>query len=314
MRERCRAHRFFLSFDLPLRHTSALTRPRSPRRPRPPPSPPSSAPPPLTITTVPSPNPAWTPGDPSPHPFVGPAAATRTFMAATTPAAVLYPLVISAVVPRPIALVSSVGRDGSRNLAPFSYFGVLAHDPPTLAVGTCATSGRPNRMKDTQQNVVETGEFVVNLVSEWMVEAANHTCGFFDRGVDELALAGLTAVPSVAVAPPRVGECAVQLECVLAGTHPVVNAAGVETATILLGRVVALHVLEGVLAPTATPGGAVVDPAALAPVSRLGGDTYARVTQVYDLPRPGKEWQARRAGAVAAGAAPGGGGGDGGGG
>jgi flavin reductase (DIM6/NTAB) family NADH-FMN oxidoreductase RutF len=253
--------------------------------------------------TVTSPNPAWTPATPSPHPFTGPGAATRTYLTGETPGATLYPLVISAVIPRPIALVSSTGADGSHNLAPFSYFGVMAHDPPMLALGTCATSGRANRMKDTQQNVLETGEFVVNLVSEWMLEAANHTCGFYDRGVDELALAGLTPVPSRCVRPPRVGESAVQMECVLAGTHPVVNAGGVTTATILIGRVVAMHVLEGVLVPTAVPGRDVVDPARLAPVSRLGGDTYARITQVYDLPRPGKEWQERRAGAVAAAAA-----------
>jgi flavin reductase (DIM6/NTAB) family NADH-FMN oxidoreductase RutF len=230
-------------------------------------------------------------------------------MTDSTPGAVLYPLVISAVVPRPIALVSSLGADGSANLAPFSYFGVLAHDPPTLAIGTCATSGRPNRLKDTQQNVGETGEFVVCTVSEWMLEAANHTCGFFDRGVDEMALAGLTRAPSVAVAPPRVAESAIQMECVLVGTHPVLNGAGMTTATILIGKVVALHVLEAVLVPTAVPGREVVDLARLAPVSRLGGDTYARITQVYDLPRPGKEWQERRAGAVPAPAVGGGGGG-----
>jgi flavin reductase (DIM6/NTAB) family NADH-FMN oxidoreductase RutF len=245
------------------------------------------------------PHPAWQPGTPLPHPFAATNPAVRTYMTASTPGAVLYPLVISAIVPRPIALVSSIGADGSRNLAPFSYFGVLAHDPPTVAIGTCATSGRANRMKDTQQNVLETREFVVNTVSEWMLEAANHTCGFYDRGVDELELAGLTPVPSVAVRPPRVGESAVQMECVLVGTHPVVNESGTETATVLIGKVVALHVLEAVLAPTAVPGRDVVDLARLAPVSRLGGDTYARITQVYDLPRPGKEWQERRAGAVA---------------
>lgn len=200
---------------------------------------------------------------------------------------------ISAVVPRPIALVSSIGADNSRNLAPFSYFGLACHDPPHVVIGTCSTSGRANRQKDTQQNILETKEFVVNTVSEWMLEAANHTCGFYDRGVDELELAGLTPQPSVVVRPPRVAESAVQLECVLAGTHPVVRD-GVTTATILIGRVVAIHVLDGVTA-TSGGGGPVVLFDKLAAVSRLGGDTYARVTETYDLPRPGKEWQERRA-------------------
>ena len=244
---------------------------------------------------APPPNPSWRPGDPSPHPFPG--SPRLTFDPAATPAAVLYPLLISAVVPRPIALVSSAGADGGRNLAPFSYFGLVAHDPPHVVIGTCATSGRENRQKDTQQNVLETREFVVNVVSEWMLEAANHTCGFYDRGVDEMELAGLTPEPSEAVAPPRVAEAAVQLECVLAAAHPVHNAAGLLTTTILIGRVVRVHVLDAVTDRTAT-GAPVVAFNRLAAVSRLGGDTYARVTETYDLPRPGKEWQARRAGAT----------------
>lgn len=241
------------------------------------------------------PNPTWTPGDPSPHPFPG--SPRLTFDPATTPASVLYPLLISAVVPRPIALVSSIGGDGSKNLAPFSYFGLVAHDPPHVVIGTCATSGRDNRQKDTQQNVLETREFVVNIVSEWMLAAANHTCGFYDRGVDEMGLAGLTPEASEAVSPPRVAESAVQLECVLAASHPVHNAAGALTTTILIGRVVRVHVLDAVTGRTAQ-GAPVVLFDRLTAVSRLGGDTYARVTETYDLPRPGKEWQARRQGAA----------------
>lgn len=251
--------------------------------------------PPRVLETT-SPNPAWTPGTPCPPPFPDPVSRT-TLLPDETPASIMYPLMISAVTPRPIALVSSVGADGSRNLAPFSYFGLAAHDPPHVVIGTCATSGRTDRQKDTQANVLATREFVVNVVSDWFVEAANHTCGFYDRGVDELELAGLTPQPSVAVAPPRVAESAVQLECVLAASHPVHNAAGALTTTLLIGRVVAVHVLDAVTA-TAGSGGPVVLFDRLAPVARLGGDTYARVTEVYDMPRPGKEWQARRAGAT----------------
>lgn len=241
------------------------------------------------VVTTASPNPAWAPGTPS-HPPCGPE--RTTIMPDTTPPSILYPLMISAVVPRPIALVSSRGSDGSSNLAPFSYFGLACHDPPHVVIGTCSTSGRANRQKDTQQNILETKEFVVNTVSEWMLEAANHTCGFYDRGVNEMQLAGLTPQQSVAVTPPRVAESAVQLECVLAASHPVTRD-GVVTATILIGRVVAVHVLDGVTT-TSGGGGPIVLFDKLAAVSRLGGDTYARVTETYDLPRPGKEWQERR--------------------
>ena len=256
-------------------------------------------------------------------------AAPRHFVdPSRTPGSALYPLTISAVVPRPIALVSTLSPVDEKNperfgnLSPFSYCGLVAHDPPHVAIGTCATSGKPDRAKDTQYNILETKEFVVNLISDWYVEAANHTCGFFDRGVDEMELAGLTPQESVRVAPPRVAEAAVQLECRLVASFPVHSrsappaaaaaaaaaastsssspspgeeeAAPPQTTMILIGEVVALHVLEAVSSPTADGRSITVDPRKLRPVCRLGGDTYGTLGRLFDLPRPGKEWQERR--------------------
>ena len=309
------------------------------------------------IVTTGTPHPGWQPGDLQPHPYLdlkdeegednGDGAATasdaekaertrervrKALLAAPrhfvdpskTAGSVLYPLVISAFVPRPIALVSTLSpstdeKTGKRsgNLAPFSYAGLVSHDPPHVALGVCFTSGKPDRLKDTLYNILETKEFVVNSTSSWFVESLNHTCGFFDRGVDELELAGLTPQASVRVAPPRVAEAAVQLECRLVASHPVFSRSAAaaadgngdgdgkgpprtQTTTILIGEVVAFHVLEAVSSPTADGRSLVVDPVKLRPVCRLGGDTYGTLGRLFDLPRPGKEWQERRAATRAA--------------
>ncbi|CAK0787301.1 hypothetical protein CVIRNUC_010519 [Coccomyxa viridis] len=204
----------------------------------------------------------------------------------------MYPFTISSVIPRPIGFVASLSKEGVPNLSPYSYFNVMSHDPPYVCIGGCATSGRPSKMKDTQQNLLETKEFTINLISEWFVEAANHTCGNYDRGVNEIELSGLTPIPSVKVKAPRIEESAVQFECILRHTYDVKNKKGDITATILIGEVVLAHVLEAVTTKTGHDH-IIVDIDKYAPVSRLGGDSYARVTELYDIPRPGKEWQAR---------------------
>ncbi|EIE20364.1 hypothetical protein COCSUDRAFT_54305 [Coccomyxa subellipsoidea C-169] len=245
----------------------------------------------VDVRQVKNPHPDWQPGQKLPHPFEN---RERIELDPAQLGAGLYPFVISAVVPRPIAFISSLSKEGVGNLSPYSYFGVMSHDPPYVTIGTCATGGRPNGMKDSQQNILETGEFTLNMMSEWFLEAANHTCGNYDRGVNEIELAGLTPTPSVRVKPPRIEEAAVQLECKLRHSYPVKNSKGEVTATIIIGEVVLVHVLEAVTGKTGH-GHVFVEFDKYAPVSRLGGNTYARITETYDLPRPGKEWQQRDA-------------------
>jgi hypothetical protein len=117
---------------------------------------------PATTTTGPHrstmPHPNWTPGEKQPPPYA--ATGSPTFIAvdpATTDKASMYALVISAVVPRPIALVSSVAADGSRNLAPYSYFNAMGHNPPVVAIGMCRSPGRGGGKKDSLINIEETG-------------------------------------------------------------------------------------------------------------------------------------------------------------
>mmetsp|Transcript_9411 Transcript_9411/g.22728 ORF Transcript_9411/g.22728 Transcript_9411/m.22728 type:complete len:256 (+) Transcript_9411:1-768(+) len=234
------------------------------------------------VRTAP-PHPSWSPGDKQPLPFDD-----RSHTALDPKKlASCYPLMISSFVPRPIAFVSSKSDRFGGNLAPFSYAGCFNHDPPTVAFSVVAKDAAEDGKKDTLANIDESGDFVVNIMSEWYVEAANHTCGAFARGVDEFDESGLTRLPSVVVGPPRVGEAAVAFECRLSHRHEMRNAQGKLTSTLILGEVVMVHVatalceMEG-----AGPGKPTVKFDGYNPLARLGGNTYARTTSTFDLPRP----------------------------
>ncbi|GJP41018.1 hypothetical protein CLOM_g665 [Closterium sp. NIES-68] len=199
---------------------------------------------------------------------------------------VLYPLVISTVVPRPIAFISTLSKTGIGNLSPYSYFNAVAHNPPLLAIGHCWSSGKP---KDSLTNILDTRELVVALMSDWFVEAANHTCGPYPPDVNEMRLAGLTPVPSVAVKPPRVAESAVNMECVVRHTYNVIDRDGSVTTTVVLAEVVMFHFSEQVVTRTPNTGKLIVDPVKLRPMCRLGGNTYGFVSHLFDIARPDKD-------------------------
>src|SRR5262249_10331500 len=123
---------------------------------------------------------------------------------------------------------------GVVNAAPFSFFNVMGHDPPTVVLGILPGNGR---LKDTATNILERGEFVVNLVSEANAEAMNMTCIDAPPDVDELALAGLTAAPSRHIAPPRIVESPVSFEC-----RTLTSLVTGPRQTIVIGRVLCAHV------------------------------------------------------------------------
>ena len=148
-----------------------------------------------------------------------------------------YKLLASTITPRPIAWVVSQSAAGAVNAAPFSFFNVLAGDPPT--VGISIGSRAPGHTKDTLANIRETNEFVVNLVSRDNAEAMNKTATEFPPGVDELAAAGLTRLPSVKVTPPRIAESPVAFECKLFQAIPLGP-----SNMLVLGHVVAMHVRD----------------------------------------------------------------------
>lgn len=190
----------------------------------------------------------------------------------------VYKILIGSVVPRPIGWISTADAAGRRNLAPFSFFNAVASRPPMVAFSTTIRE-TDSAWKDTLRNVRATGEFVVNIVTERLAEAMNLTSTEFPPEVDEFEAAGLTPVPSAAVAPPRVAESPIHFEC---RVHQIVEV-GDEPGggALVLGRIVHLHVDPSVLV-----GEDKIDLEALRPIGRLSGAGYCRVTDVFQMPRP----------------------------
>lgn len=205
-----------------------------------------------------------------------------TFDCAREGPAVMYPVLVSAIVPRPTALISTVDKHGVRNLAPYSYFNIVAHDPPHVVVGICMRDD--GTKKDSLKNVEENKEFVVNMMSEWYAESANFTCGGYGPEVDEMQVAGLTPIPSMKVKPARVAESAVQMECVLKHSYEVHNSAGTHTTTIVIGEATMVHISEGVR--EWEDGEQRVSLEKLQPVSTLGGTYFGRTNSIFEMPRP----------------------------
>jgi len=151
-------------------------------------------------------------------------------------AARAYPLLASVVVPRPIALIISLGPDGVVNVAPFSFFNLLGTEPPILAVAPGdRDDGTP---KDTARNIRLQHEFVVNLVDEAMAEAMNRTAAALPYGVSELEAAGLTTAPSSVIRTPRLAESPVSMECTEWGTLQIGD------NRVVIGLIKRLHVSD----------------------------------------------------------------------
>ena len=150
-----------------------------------------------------------------------------------------YKLMASLIVPRPIALVTTLGPTGVANAAPFSMFNMLGEDPPILMLSINRQHG--GRMKDTAANILATGEFVVHLCDEPMA-AQMHACGeALPSDVSELAHVGFHALPSQTVKPPRIAEAPVAFECVL---HEKLET---ESRYVFIGRVQWLCAREGLV-------------------------------------------------------------------
>jgi flavin reductase (DIM6/NTAB) family NADH-FMN oxidoreductase RutF len=188
-------------------------------------------------------------------------------------------LTIGAVVPRPIAWTTSAGPDGAVNLAPFSYFMACHSYVPALAVSIGSRDGAP---KDTWRNIEATGELVVNAVTEELLERMNVTAAAFPAEVDELSQAGLTALPSVCVTPPRVAESPIHAECRV--LHAIRLGEAPRESCLFVARVVMWHVREDLLFD-----GFKIDQAALRAVGRMGGMSYTTTREPFELRIP--DWR-----------------------
>ena len=181
------------------------------------------------------------------------------------------------VAPRPIGWISTIGKDGTRNLAPYSFFNLINYDPPLIAF---ASSG----WKDTVANIEASGEFVWNLATRAQAEAMNASSASVEPGVDEFALAKLGTLPSSIVAPPRVAGSPVHFECKMTQLIRLEDRHGDELDQwLVIGEAVGIHIdpamLEDGVYQTARP----------VPITRGGGPAdYFAITQdaLFRMKRP----------------------------
>jgi flavin reductase (DIM6/NTAB) family NADH-FMN oxidoreductase RutF len=184
-----------------------------------------------------------------------------------------FSLLVGTVAPRPIGWVSTLARDGTRNLAPFSYFGIACIQPPLLFL---SVGRRQGQRKDTAQNLVDTKEAVVHIPHRSIARAMVQTSAEVEPNVDEFDLAGLPSIPSEVVQPPRVADAVIAYECVMERHLEV----GDGPNDVFFLRALVAHVHEEVMSRGSTPA------QRLGVVGRLGGADYSLVTDLMKIPRP----------------------------
>ena len=185
-----------------------------------------------------------------------------------------YKLLSGLIVPRPIGWIGTTREDGTFNLAPFSFFNVVASNPPTVLF---SGGTHPDRPKDSVALAESSGEFTVNIVSEDVAAAMSVTAGRFRSEDDEFAIAGLTPFLGVRVAAPMVVESPANMECVVT---EVVDIGPDARTRVVFGEVVALHVRDRVL------DGTRIVPDELKAIGRMAGDSYIRTSDRFELARP----------------------------
>jgi flavin reductase (DIM6/NTAB) family NADH-FMN oxidoreductase RutF len=197
--------------------------------------------------------------------------------AASADVVTVYRALVSVVVPRPIAWVTTVDEQGRVNLAPFSFFNAFGANPPIVVFSP--TNRRDGSKKDTLLNLESVGEFVVNVAVESLATKLNATSAELPRGQNEAEHAGLVLTPSVKVRPPRVAESPVHLECrvrqfMYFGSGPI-------AANLVIGEVVLVHIEDRVLDANGQ-----VDPRKLRAIARLGASDYCRTGDLFQMDRP----------------------------
>jgi len=188
-----------------------------------------------------------------------------------------YKLIIGSILPRPIALVSTLSDDGVLNLAPFSFFTGITSKPPTVGFAP-ALKGKEGDKKDTLANVESTGEFVVNVVTEDISDQMIKTASDVPPDVDEFEIAGFTAIDSEIVKPPRVKESPINLECKL--FQVVYIGDGTEgSGAFVIGEIVAYHIDDALY------NDGRIDTALLKPIGRLAGLDYTTLGRCFSMDR-----------------------------
>ena len=192
----------------------------------------------------------------------------------------LHGYLLSAVSPRPIALASTVDADGNVNLSPFSFFNVFSANPP-IAIFSPARRGRDNTTKHTYHNAKDTGEVVINIVNHAIVEQMSLSSTEYGQGVNEFEKAGLTMLASEDIAPPRVAESPVHLECKVKDVVELGTEGG--AGNLVICEIIKVHVNEAVLNEAGK-----IDPIKLDAVGRCGGNWYVRANaeSMFEIAKP----------------------------
>lgn len=188
-----------------------------------------------------------------------------------------YKFLIGTIVPRPIAFVTSVAEDGTVNGAPFSYFNIVSSNPPMISV---AVQRRDGKEKDTARNIKQKKEFVVQIVDEDNVQKINETAATLPSNVSEIDRAGLTLVESNIISTPGIQEAKVRFECVLE-TALELGESDEIGVDLLIGKIVQYHIDEKVYQNNGR-----IDIEKLAAVSRLAGQSYAKIGEIFEIERP----------------------------
>lgn len=188
----------------------------------------------------------------------------------------IYKLITGAIIPRPIGWISTIDKNGINNLAPFSYFNAVGEDPPHVMFSTVRGN---HTNKDTLNNVLENKQFVVNMVTEEVVEQMNLTAQSVASDIDEFQLANLTPIPSIKIQPMRVKESPITFECELVH-HYFLEDHKNGGACIIIGRIVMFHVDENMLLDNYK-----INLDTYKPVSRLAGSNYSKIGEIFSIKR-----------------------------
>ena len=189
----------------------------------------------------------------------------------------IHNIMIGSIVPRPIAFISSISKDGVPNLAPFSYFNGVCSNPPTIMFAP-GRRGYDGISKDTLNNIRATEQFVVNIVSEDIADQMVACSTDYEPEVDEFKISSLTAFPSQKVSPPRVGESKVSFECKL-NQIVKIGGDGPGSGFVVIGTIVLFHINDEVY----SDGRILLDE--LRPLGRLAGNWYTRITDTLKIVR-----------------------------
>jgi flavin reductase (DIM6/NTAB) family NADH-FMN oxidoreductase RutF len=189
----------------------------------------------------------------------------------------VYKLLTGSIVPRPIAFITTLSRNGVLNAAPFSYFNIVTANPPLISISIQRKNGL---YKDTARNILETGSFVVHASDETNIEAINQTAANLPPEESEVSLAKLTPVPSEKISVPGVAEARIRMECVLEKAIELGGMPSAPACDLIIGKVVFFHIAEDLY-----ENGRIHANKLLA-VSRLAGSSYAKLGDMFALDRP----------------------------